>query len=81
MNFAGKEIRMIRDKAGYIFMTGKDFKNVYVFIPVEGGFKLENKILISEKNLSAPAFNQKLQNIELLDGTNKYLLNNKGLVR
>ncbi len=81
-NFAGKEIRIIRDKAGYYFITGKNFKNVYVFLPVEGGMKLENTILISETNpLVSPAFNQKAPNIELLDGTKKYLLNYKGIVR
>jgi hypothetical protein len=63
-------------------MTGKDFKNVYVFFPIEGGFKLYEKILISEdKGLINPAFNQKLPNIELIDGKNKYLLQQKGIVR
>ena len=81
-NFTGKEIRMIRDKNGYCYMTGKDFKNVYVFFPVEGGFKLYEKILISEdKGLSNPAFNQKSPYIELIDGKNKYLLQHKGIVR
>ena len=79
--FSGKEIRIIRDKAGYLYITGKEFKNVYVFLPVENGLRLENKIAISEKNMSSPAFNQKLPYIELLDEGNKYLLNNKGLVR
>ena len=81
-NFSGKEIRIIRDKNGYCYMTGKDFKNVYVFFPIEGGFKLYEKILISEdKGLINPAFNQKLPNIELIDGKNKYLLQQKGIVR
>jgi hypothetical protein len=48
---------------------------------VEGGMKLENKILVSETGLVSPAFNQKSPNIELLDSPNKYLLNNKGIVR
>lgn len=80
-NYAGKELRIIRDKLGYIYITGKDFKNVYVLMTVEGGMKLENKIVVSEKGLTTPAFNQKSPNIELLDSPNKYLLNNKGLVR
>jgi len=83
-NYAGKEIRIIRDKLGYYFITGKDFKNVYVFAVVEGGMKLANKIKIAEKEqpgLGAPVFNQKLPNIELIDNANKYLLNNKGIVR
>jgi hypothetical protein len=81
-NFAGKEMRFIRDKNGYCYMTGKDFKNVYVLFPVEGGFKLCEKILISEeKGLLNPAFNQKSPYIELIDGKTKYLLQNKGIVR
>ncbi len=80
-NFAGKEIRMIRDKSGNYFVTGSNFKNVYVFQFESGGLVLDKKIQVSKKELTAPAFNQKSPNIELLDGTNKYLLNNKGLVR
>ncbi len=81
-SFSGKEIRIIRDKTGYYYMTGKDYKNVYVFIPVENGMKMENKIVISEtEKLSSPVFNQKSPNIELIDGSKKYLLNHKGIVR
>lgn len=78
----GKEIRIIRSQAGYYFLTASKFKNVYVLIPVEGGMKLVKKINISEnEELIQPAFNQKSPNIELIDGTKKYLLNHKGIVR
>lgn len=78
----GKEIRIIRNYTGYYFITATNFKNVYVLMPVEGGMKLINKITISEKEpLNSPAFNQKSPNIELIDGTKKYLLNHKGIVR
>ncbi|TSA28894.1 MAG: hypothetical protein D4R68_03290 [Ignavibacteriales bacterium] len=80
-NFSGKEIRLIRDKVGFYYITGKDFKNVYVFEPEENGMDLENKIMVTEAGLVSPAFNQKSPNIELLDNSNKYLLNNKGIVR
>ena len=80
-NFSGKEIRLIRDKVGFYYITGKGFKNVYVFTPEESSMCQENKILISETGLVSPAFNQKSPNIELLDNSNKYLLNNKGIVR
>ncbi len=80
-NFSGKEIRLIRDKVGFYYITGKDFKNVYVFEPEENGMDLENKILITETGLASPVFNQKSPNIELLDNSNKYLLNNEGIVR
>lgn len=80
-NFVGKEIRIIRDKIGFFYITGANFKNVYVFETEEGAMELEKKILVNEKGLNSPAFNQKTPYIELLDGQNKYLLNNKGLVR
>lgn len=81
-NYIGKELRIIRDRAGFYFITGKDFKNVYVFKPIESGMQLENKIVISEtKGLTSPAFNQRNQYIELIDATNKYQLTSKGLMR
>jgi hypothetical protein len=80
-NISGKEIRIIRDKVGYYFITAANFKNVYVFGTVAGGLGLEEKILVSEKGLATPVFNQKSPKIELIDGANKYLLNNKGIER
>ena len=80
-NFSGKEIRLIRDNLGFYYITGKDFKNVYVFESEENGMCLEEKITVTETGLISPIFNQKSPNIELLDNTNKYLLNNKGIVR
>lgn len=78
----GKEIRIIRSQAGYYFITSSNFKNVYVLLPVEGGMKLINKILISETEpLKQPAFNQKAPYIELIDNSKKYLLNHKGIAR
>lgn len=78
----GKEIRIIRDKAGYYYFTSANFKNVYVFMTVESGMKLEKKIMLSETEpLTSPAFNQKNPNIELIDGSKKFLINFKGLAR
>ena len=65
------EIRLIRDLQGYFFVTAKGFKNVYVFAPGEGSLKLEKKIMILEKGLDAPAFNQRSPYIQLLDGKEK----------
>ncbi len=79
---AGKEIRVIRDRAGIYYFTGAGFKSIYRFVPVEGGMKLEDKIDLPDTlALKAPAFNQKLTNIELIDGTNKYLVSGKEIVR
>lgn len=81
-NYSGKELRIIRDKSGYYYITGKEFKNVYLFLPIENGMRMENKIKILEtEGLTAPVFNQKSPNIELIDGSKKYSLNYKGLVR
>ncbi len=78
----GKEIRIIRDKSGYYYITGTNFKNVYLFLPTEGGIKQKDKIAISDSSaLASPAFNQKTPNIELVDGAKKYMLNNNGIVR
>jgi hypothetical protein len=64
-------LHILRDQAGYYFMTAKDFKNVYVFCQSEGALKLEKKILVSEKGLEAPAFNQKTPYIHLINENNE----------
>ena len=79
---AGKEIRIIRDKAGHYYFTGAGFKNIYMFKSVEGGMKLEDKISISDSlALQKPAFNQKPFYVELTDGPNKYLVTGAEIVR
>jgi hypothetical protein len=60
-------LHILRDQAGYYFITAKGFKNVYVFGQGDGALKLENKIFISEKGLEAPAFNQKLPYVHLIN--------------
>jgi uncharacterized protein YydD (DUF2326 family) len=58
---------VLRDQAGYYFITAKGFKNVYVFRHGDGTLKLEKKILVSEKGLDAPALNQRAPHISLID--------------
>ena len=65
------EIRMIRDLQGYYYVTARGFKNVYVFAGGEGSLKLASKIMVSEKGLDAPAFNQRSPYIQLLNGREK----------
>ena len=78
----GKEVRIIRNRSGNYYITGSGFKNVYLFTPIEGGMKMEDKISISDSTaLNDPAFNQKTPNVELLDGMNKYLLTANGIAR
>jgi hypothetical protein len=60
-------LHILRDQAGYFFITAKGFKNVYVFGQGDGALKLEKKIFISEKGLEAPALNQKIPYIHLIN--------------
>ena len=77
--FKGKEIRLIRSTGGDYFITGKEFKNVYVFKASEGTLTLEKKIFISEFGLKEPAFNQRSPYIELVDGDYNINLTNNGI--
>ena len=70
INVTKHSLHVIRDASGYYFIVGKGFKNVYVFNQGEGALKLEKKILISEKELEAPAFNQKAPFIQLVNESN-----------
>jgi len=79
MAYKGKEIHLIRNNGGDYFITGKEFKNIYVFKASEGTLVLEKKIFISEFGLKNPAFNQRTPNIELLDGNYKINLTNEGI--
>jgi len=79
MAYKGKEIHLIRNNGGDYFITGKEFKNVYVFKASEGTLVLEKKIFISEFGLKDPAFNQRSPYIELLDGDYKINLTSEGI--
>jgi hypothetical protein len=79
MAYKGKEIHLIRNNGRDYFITGKEFKNVYVFKASEGTLVLEKKIFISEFGLKDPAFNQRSPYIELLDGDYKIKLTSEGI--
>jgi hypothetical protein len=72
-------IHVIRDPMGYYYLTAAKFKNVYVFAPSEGSLRLENKIMISEKGMSGPAFNARPPHIQLLNGNEKFMLTKSGI--
>ena len=61
------QVRLIRNSAGYYFLTAAGFNNVYVFTPEESELSLETKINISGNGLQQPAFNQRDGQIELVD--------------
>jgi hypothetical protein len=68
VHVADRTFRVIRDGQGYYYITGKEFKNVYVFNSAEGALTLQTKIPVSEKGLESPAFNQRPPHIQLLNG-------------
>lgn len=69
------EIRLIRNHAGYYFVTAAGFVNVYVFEPGENELKLKTAIEITENGLGQPAFNLRGGNIELVDRTSGDIYN------
>jgi hypothetical protein len=74
-----KIVRVIRDKAGYYYITAPKFRNVYVFSQGEGMLSLSSTIAISpEKPMDDPKFNQRNTYIELLNGTSKLQLTKSG---
>ena len=78
-----RSFNIIRDQKGFYFITAKDFKNVYVFLPREGTLQLEKKIFISEKGLQAPSMNQRPPYIELVnkldENVKSIMLSEKGI--
>lgn len=73
------EVRLIRDKAGFYYLTGKKFKNVYVLAQSEGALAVSNTITISaEKAMDDPKFDQKDTYIELWNGKEKFQLTKGG---
>jgi hypothetical protein len=61
------EVRLIRNSAGYYFLTAYGFNHVYVLGPDESELKLKKRIQISEEGIGQPAFNQRGTHIELID--------------
>jgi hypothetical protein len=81
VNVYGQAVRIIRDNAGYYFMTAKGFRNVYIFTESEGAMSLSSKVAVSEGPMRDPAFNQRQPYIQLLNGSNApQMLNADGLV-
>ncbi len=76
------QVRIIRNRDGYYFITANKFKNVYVFKPEEKSLVLFKKIEINEKGIENPAFNQRGSYIELIsdNGKKKYKLTQDGLI-
>jgi hypothetical protein len=75
------QVRLIRNSAGYYFVTASGFTHVYVFEPSESELKLVSRISVSENGLGQPAFNQRNTHIELVDlsSGNTYNLDQNGI--
>ncbi|MDP1677250.1 MAG: hypothetical protein Q8L88_10345 [Bacteroidota bacterium] len=74
------EVRIIRDKAGFYYLTGKKFKSVYVLAQSDGALAVSNTIVISsEKAMDDPKFDQKDSYIELWNGKEKFQLTKSGV--
>lgn len=70
-----KELNLIRDKAGFYYIAGKNFKNIYVLSQSEGSLSVSNTLALPpEKSLDKPVFDQKDTFIELRNGSEKYQL-------
>lgn len=76
------QIRLIRNRSGYYFVTANGFQHVYVLAPGEGELQLENTIEFLENPLDEPVFNQRNEYIELVDLSDgeTYRLNKEGIL-
>ncbi|MGB2868679.1 MAG: hypothetical protein WBD36_09520 [Bacteroidota bacterium] len=74
VNVAHWTLRMLRDARGLYFVTAETFKNVYVFEQSDGALRMANKIMVSEKGLTSPAFNQRAPNVQLISDNEKPVL-------
>jgi hypothetical protein len=75
-----ENVRFIRSRDGYYFITAAGYRNVYVFQSGERSLELVETIRVSETGLANPAFNQRSPHIQLIDGNNQYRLTHSGLV-
>ena len=77
---ADKVVRIIRDDAGFYYITSPGFRHVYIFESDDGRLTLEKKVLIAEEGMEKPFFNRRELGIELVANGQVYLLNKKGVV-
>lgn len=70
----GKEIRLLRSNEGLYFLTGPNFKYVYVLTPGASVLKLWNAFEVSKVGLKHPALNQRDPYVELIDGKDMRVL-------
>lgn len=78
-----EEIRMIRGKEGFYYITASGYQHVYVMAPEKGSLKLEKQIKINSEGLQDPAFNQRNPYVQLLNKSTgeTYALTKKGIAK
>ncbi len=74
----GSELRLLRSGEGYYFVTGRNFRQVYVFGQEAHELSLMTKIQVSSTGLKDPALNQRPPHVELIDGAGLRLLLTSG---
>lgn len=77
---ADRPVRIIRDNAGYYYVTAAGFKNVYILKGKDGKLILKKKVLIDPNGMVKPFFNRREGGIELAASGQSYLLNKKGII-
>ncbi len=78
---SASKVHLIRNRAGFYFVTASGFENVYVFKSSANELELDIKITITTSGLGEPAFNQRQDHIELIDTAtgDTYRLTEEGL--
>ena len=61
------QVRYIRGKEGFYYITAPNYKNVYVMTPEKSKLKLKKKLSISETGIAQPALNQRTTFIQLVN--------------
>ncbi|MDX1587252.1 MAG: hypothetical protein R3222_10920 [Balneolaceae bacterium] len=54
-----EQIRLLRGKEGYYYITAENYRHVYVMAPEKSSLKLVRKVKIDEDGIKKPALNQR----------------------
>lgn len=68
-----EQVRLIRNAAGYYFITANNFKNVYVMEPEENKLVQKKTIEITGDSFSNPAFNLRSPYVQLVFEDSPYV--------
>ncbi|MFH5833971.1 hypothetical protein ACG2F4_08785 [Halalkalibaculum sp. DA3122] len=79
---ATRQVRLIRGKQGFYYITAPGYSNVYVMAPEKHKLTLKREINIDEEGIEEPAFNQREAYVQLLDRktSESYRLTEQGIL-